>query len=194
MSVSLRKGQKISLSKEKAGLSKIGVGLGWDAASSTGGFFKRTQTIDCDATAFALINGKLKSNKDIVYFGNLKHYTDAIKHMGDNLTGDGAGDDETIYIDLDTLPDEYDCIVILCNIYHADQKRQNFGMIKNAFIRIYDRLTNEELCRFNLSDDYSDSTAVIFGEVYHHNGEWKFNAIGQGTSDKSIQEVAKRYS
>lgn len=194
MSVSLRKGQKISLSKEKAGLSKIGVGLGWDAASSTGGFFKRTKTIDCDATAFALINGKLKSNKDIVYFDNLKHYTDAIKHMGDNLTGDGAGDDETIYIDLDTLPNEYDRIVILCNIYHADQKRQNFGMIKNAFIRIYDRMTNEELCRFNLSDDYSDSTAVIFGEVYHHNGEWKFNAIGQGTSDKSIHEVAKRYS
>ena len=194
MSVNLKKGQKINLSKEKEGLSRVIVGLGWDAAERTGGFFSRKPaSIDCDASAFVLQNGHLNGRDDIVYFAHLDHPSDAIHHMGDNLTGDGDGDDEQIVVDLKKLPDAYDRVVVVCNIYHAHAKRQNFGMICNAFIRICDAATGQELCRFNLTDDYSSATAVIFGELYRHNGEWKFNAVGQGTSDGSISEVARRY-
>ena len=114
--------------------------------------------------------------------------------MGDNLTGEGDGDDEQIVIDLARVPQEYDRIVLVVNIYQAMKRKQHFGLIQNAFIRLVDGSTNKEMCRYNLTDDYSGMTAVIFGEVYRHNGEWKFNAIGQGTNDPGLGELADRFS
>ena len=195
MSVSLQKGQKVSLSKDNAGLSKVMIGLGWDEVQQKkkGFFSAKPQAIDCDASAFLLIDGKLRDKKDIVYFGNLRHPSGTVQHMGDNLTGAGEGDDEQILVDLAQVPSEYDRIVVVVNIYQAVQRKQHFGLIQNAFIRLVDGRNNTEMCRYNLTDDYSGMTAMIFGEVYRHNGEWKFNAIGQGTTDPGIGELANRY-
>ena len=195
MSVSLQKGQKVSLSKDNAGLSKVMIGLGWDEVQQKkkGFFSAKPQDIDCDASAFLLIDGKLRDKKDIVYFGNLRHPSGTVQHMGDNLTGAGEGDDEQILVDLAQVPSEYDRIVVVVNIYQAVQRKQHFGLIQNAFIRLVDGRNNTEMCRYNLTDDYSGMTAMIFGEVYRHTGEWKFNAIGQGTTDPGIGELANRY-
>lgn len=194
MSVKLQKGQKVSLSKDHAGLSRIVVGLGWDEVQQSGGFFApKPQDIDCDAFALLLVNGKITSNEDIVYFGNLSHKSGTVKHMGDNLTGAGDGDDEQIVIDLNSVPQQYDRIVLAVNIYKAFERRQHFGMIQNAFIRLVDARNNNEMCIYNLTENYSGKTAMLFGEVYRYNGEWKFNAIGQGTTDGSIGDFAKRY-
>ena len=195
MSISLQKGQKVSLTKENAGLSNILIGLGWDEAKrARGGFFApKPQPIDCDASALLLKGGKLYDKSDIIYFGNLQHKTGAVWHMGDNLTGAGDGDDEQIVVDLSRLPQEYDRIVLVVNIYQALQRKQHFGMIENAFIRLVDGKTNREMCKYNLTENYSGMTAMIFGEVYRHNGEWKFSAIGQGTNDPGIGQLAQRY-
>ncbi len=195
MSVSLQKGQKVSLSKEHAGLSKMMVGLGWDEAQKAkGGFFaSKPKPIDCDASALLLKNGRLCDKSDIIYFGNLGHKTGAVQHMGDNLTGAGDGDDEQILVDLGQIPAEYDRIVIVVNIYQAVQRKQHFGMIQNAFIRLVDQRNNSEMCKYNLTDNYSGMTAMIFGEIYRHNGEWKFSAVGQGTTDPGLGELANRY-
>ena len=197
MSISLQKGQKISLTKDNSTLDKIILGLGWDQASKDNGvffsMFGKKANIDCDATAMLLQNSKMIDKKDIVYFGNLKHYTDSVRHTGDNLTGEGEGDDEQIIVELKKIPQNYDKIVIVVNIFKAKDRNQHFGMIKNAFIRLIDTKTNKEMCRYNLTDDYSGCTALIFGEVYRHNEEWKFNAIGQGTTDDGIGELAARY-
>lgn len=194
MSISLQKGQKVSLSKDNAGLSKVIIGLGWDEVERRRGFFApKPQPIDCDATAFLLQNGKLANKDDVVYFGNLRHKSGTVQHMGDNLTGAGDGDDEQIIVDLARVPAQYDRIVIIVNIYQARQRQQHFGLIRNAFIRLVDGRNNREMCKYNLTEDYSGRTAMIFGEVYRHNGEWKFNAIGQGTDDNSIGDVVNRY-
>lgn len=195
MSVKLQKGQKVSLSKEHAGLSKVIVGLGWDEVQQQrrGLFAPKPQDIDCDAFALLLVNGKLTNNQDIVYFGNLTHKSRSVKHMGDNLTGAGEGDDEQIVIDLNSVPSQYDRIVLAVNIYKAYDRRQHFGMIQNAFIRLVDGRNNNEMCIYNLTENYSGMTAMLFGEVYRYNGEWKFSAIGQGTNDRSIGDFAKRY-
>lgn len=198
MSISLQKGQKVSLSKESVGLSRVVIGLGWDEAPRKKGGFLSALTssnaaIDCDASALVLTGGKVVDKGDIVYFGNLRHRSGTINHNGDNLTGAGAGDDEQIVVDLANVPAQYDKIVLVVNIYQAVQRRQHFGMIQNAFIRLVDARDNRELCRYNLTDDYSDMTALIFGEVYRHNGEWKFNAIGQGTTDPGLKELVNRY-
>ena len=195
MSVSLQKGQKVSLSKEHAGLSRMMVGLGWDEAQKAkGGFFApKPKPIDCDASALLLKNGRLCDKSDIVYFGNLGHKTGALQHMGDNLTGAGDGDDEQILVDLGKIPAEYDRIVMVVNIYQAVQRKQHFGMIQNAFIRLIDQRNNGEMCKYNLTEDYSGMTAMIFGEIYRHNGEWKFSAVGQGTTDPGLGELANRY-
>lgn len=201
MSVSLKKGQKVSLSKEsKDGLSTVLVGLGWDEApQKSGGFLSSlfsggSQNIDCDSSALMLKNGKLTGTQDVIYFGNLEHKSGTVTHLGDNLTGAGDGDDEQIIVNLAKVPAEYDRIVIVVNIYQAMQRKQHFGMIRNAFIRIVDSRNNQELCRFNLSDDYTGMTAMIFGELYRaDNGEWKFNAIGQGTTDPGLKELLQRY-
>ena len=195
MSVKLQKGQKVSLSKDNAGLSRIIVGLGWDEVQqqSRGFFAPKPQPIDCDAFALLLQNGMLLDTRDVVYFGNLTHMSGAVKHMGDNLTGAGDGDDEQIMIDLNAVPAQYDRIVLAVNIYQAHKKNQHFGMIQNAFIRLVDARNNNEMCIYNLTENYSGQTAMLFGEVYRHNGEWKFNAVGQGTTDGSIGDFAKRY-
>lgn len=201
MSVSLQKGQKVSLSKGNDGLDSVMVGLGWDAASKKnkkggllGGLLGGSQpSIDCDASVLMLQNGKMMDKHDIVYFGNLRHRSGTVTHCGDNLTGDGDGDDEQIIVDLAKVPAEYDRIVLVVNIYNAVQKRQDFGMIQNAYIRIIDRRTNQEMCKYNLSENYDGMTAMIFGEIYRHNGEWKFNAIGQGTTDPGLGELIQRY-
>ena len=206
MSVSLQKGQKVNLSKDNAGLAKVIVGLGWDEAKPSGGggggFFATLfggaatthQAIDCDASAIMLKNGKFVDRTDLVYFGNLKHKSGTVNHMGDNLTGEGEGDDEQIVIDLSRVPAEYDKIVIVVNIYQAVQRKQHFGMIENAFIRLVDARNNKEMCKYNLTGNYSGMTAMIFGEIYRHNGEWKFNAMGNGTTDPGIGELCRRFS
>ena len=200
MSISLQKGQKVSLSKDNAGLAKVIVGLGWDEvkSSSGGGLFSslfkaQPKPIDCDASAIMLKNGKFVDQKDLVYYGNLRHKSGTVNHQGDNLTGEGEGDDEQIIIDLSKVPQEYDNIVIVVNIYQAVQRNQHFGLIENAFIRLVDARNNKEMCKYNLTDDYSGMTAMIFGEVYRHNGEWKFSAIGQGTKDPGLVELCRRY-
>ena len=207
MSVSLQKGQKVNLSKDNAGLAKVIVGLGWDEAKPSGGggggFFATLfgggaatthQAIDCDASAIMLKNGNFVDRTDLVYFGNLKHKSGTVNHMGDNLTGEGEGDDEQIVIDLSRVPAEYDKIVIVVNIYQAVQRKQHFGMIENAFIRLVDARNNKEMCKYNLTENYSGMTAMIFGEIYRHNGEWKFNAMGNGTTDPGIGELCRRFS
>lgn len=200
MSVKLTKGQKVSLTKEAPGLSNIMIGLGWDEARpQSSGFFGAlfsapVQDIDCDASAILLQNGKFVDKRDVVYFGNLRHYSNSVIHTGDNLTGAGDGDDEQILIDLKNVPLMYDRIVIVVNIYAAYNRKQDFGMIRNAFVRVVDSSTQRELFRYDLSENYPGMTAMIFGEVYRHNGEWKFNAVGAGTRDGSISELAKRYT
>ncbi len=194
MSVRLQKGQKVSLSKEKPGLSAVIVGLGWDAVQQERRLFApKPKDIDCDAFALLLTNGKLTSKDDIVYFGNLRHKSDAVMHMGDNLTGEGDGDDEQIVIDLNRVPEQYDKIILAVNIYKAYARHQHFGMIENAFIRLVDGRNNSEICIYNLSENYNGQTAMLFGEVYRYQGEWKFGAIGQGTNDGSIGDFVKRY-
>ena len=195
MSISLQKGQKVSLSKENAGLSTVLVGLGWDEAPQKRGFLglKTQQDIDCDASAILLKDGKLRNNGDLVYFGNLVHKSGTVRHMGDNLTGAGEGDDEQILMDLSKIPAEYDRIVIVVNIYDAVRRKQQFCLIRNAFIRLVDGRNNREMCKYNLTEDYSGMTAMIFGEIYRYNGEWKFSAIGQGTNDPSLGDLCKRY-
>ena len=203
MSISLRKGQKVSLSKESAGLSRVIVGLGWDEVkqpSAEGGFFAalfggspRRADIDCDASAILLKNGHLRDDKDIVYFGNLSHFSGTVLHQGDNLTGEGEGDDEQIIIDLAKVPEVYDRIVIVVNIYEAVPRQQHFGMIENAFVRLVDARNQKEICRYNLTENYSGMTAMIFGEIYRHNDEWKFSAVGQGTTDPGLVDLARRF-
>ena len=195
MSVNLQKGQKVELRKSNGGtLRRVMVGLGWDEVQRSRGFFApKPQDIDCDASAFICMSGRLRDVSDVVYFGNLTHKSGCVRHMGDNLTGAGEGDDEQIMVDLASLPSQYDKIVVVVNIYQAMQRRQHFGLIRNAFIRICDAETNQELCKYNLSENYDGMTAMVFGELYRYNGTWKFNAIGQATQDNSVGDLAKRF-
>ncbi|OOB77020.1 MAG: stress protein [Epulopiscium sp. Nuni2H_MBin003] len=196
MSISLKKGEKISLSKGNDGLSKIIVGLGWDEGKKATGLFasfKKSHHVDCDASAVILEDQKLTNNTQIVYFKNLQHSSGAVIHLGDNLTGEGTGDDEEIIVDLSKLPINYNSIVFIVNIYQAKERKQHFGMIENAFIRIIDARNNKELCRYSLTDSYVDMTAMIIGEVYREGIEWKFNALGEGTTDAHLGQVVQRY-
>ena len=186
MSVNLQKGQKIDLTKNNPSLKRIMVGLGWDASNNSA-------NIDCDASAFLCRNGKLVKENDIICYYHLEHKSKAVIHMGDNLTGDGNGDDEQILIDLSKVPEVYDKIVFVANIYECLSRKQHFGMIENAFIRIVDVDTHTELCRYNLSENYDTMTAMIFGEVYRKDGEWKFNAVGQATKDPNIKSLSKKF-
>ena len=176
MSISLQKGQKVSLTKDNPGLKKVVVGLGWDVnAFDTGGDF------DLDAAAFLLTDrGKVSRQEDFIYFGNLTHPSGSVQHMGDNLTGAGEGDDEQIRVDLSKVPEHITKIAFTVTIYEPEQRRQNFGQINNAFIRIYNEDTGEEMLRYDLGEDFSIETAAVFGEVYKNGSEWKFNAIGSG--------------
>lgn len=188
MAISLSKGQKVDLTKGNAGLSKIIVGLGWDVNKYDGG-----AQFDLDASAFLLgANGKVPSDKDFIFYGNLKHDSGAVEHQGDNLTGEGEGDDEQIKVDLSKVPANIDKIDFTVTIYEADVRRQNFGMVSNAFIRIVDEVSNNELIRFDLGEDFSIETALVVGELYRHNGEWKFNAIGSGFAG-GLYALCKNY-
>jgi tellurium resistance protein TerD len=176
MPISLQKGQKVNLTKDNPGLKNVVVGLGWDVnAFDTGGDF------DLDAAAFLLTDsGKVSRQEDFVFYGNLKHPSGGVEHLGDNRTGAGEGDDEQIKIDLSKIPDNITKIAFTATIYEPEKRRQNFGQISNAFIRIYNEATGEELLRYDLGEDFSIETAAVFGELYKNGNEWKFNAIGSG--------------
>lgn len=176
MAVSLSKGQKVDLTKGNPGLSKLVIGLGWDTNKYDGG-----AAFDLDAAAFLLGgNGKAASDADFVFFGNLKHVSGGVEHMGDNLTGEGDGDDEQIKVNLASVPATVEKIDFTVTIYEAEERKQNFGQVSNAYIRIVDESSNAELIRYDLGEDFSVETAVVVGELYRNNGEWKFNAIGSG--------------
>jgi stress response protein SCP2 len=199
MSVNLQKGQKVDLRKsDKEVLKRVMVGLGWDQVKQKKGFFSflsAPQDIDCDASAILCKNGKLcEFKEDVVFYNNLRHYTGSVEHQGDNLTGEGDGDDEQIFVDLGTLPSEYDRIVFVVTIYQAVERRQHFGLLENAFIRICDSSNGSEFCKFNLSENYAGKTAMIVGEMIKIGGEWKFNAIGTPTNDNGIAEIAQRFA
>lgn len=182
MTISLVKGQKMDLTKGNPGLKNLIVGLGWDVNRGTGSAF------DLDSAALCLnAQGKLASDTDMIFFGNLKHNSNAIRHSGDNLTGVGDGVDETITVELDKVPSDIDKIVFDVSIYQANSRRQNFGQVNNAFIQVVDKDTGTELLRYDLSEDYSVETSVLIGEIYRHNGEWKFNAKGEGITGELAQ-------
>jgi tellurium resistance protein TerD len=175
MSVSLSKGGNVSLSKEEPGLSKVLIGLGWDTRTTDGADF------DLDASAFLLNGtGRVRSDGDFIFYHNLRSADGSVEHTGDNRTGEGEGDDESIKIDLARIPGDIQKIAVSVTIHEGDTKRQNFGMISNAFIRVVNDATGREIARYDLAEDASTETAMIFGEVYRHNNEWKFRAVGQG--------------
>ena len=176
MPINLQKGQKVDLTKGNPSLKNIMVGLGWDV-----NVFDSGADFDLDAAAFMVgENGKCPTEKEVIFYGNLEHSSGALKHMGDNLTGEGEGDDEQIEVDLTNIPANVSRVVFTVTIYDAEVRRQNFGQVSNAFIRIVDVATDRELIRYDLGEDFSIETAVVVGELYRHNGEWKFNAIGSG--------------
>ncbi|TDE20473.1 TerD family protein [Actinomadura sp. 6K520] len=175
MGVSLAKGGNVSLTKAAPNLTAVTVGLGWDVRATTGADF------DLDASALMLAStGKVISDHHFVFFNNLRSPDGSVEHTGDNLTGEGEGDDESINVDLNGVPPECDRIVFPVSIYDADNRHQSFGQVRNAFIRIVNRTDGNELARFDLTEDASTETAMVFGELYRHNGEWKFRAVGQG--------------
>ena len=176
MAISLKKGQKVDLTKSNPGLSKILIGLGWDTNKYDGG-----SDFDLDSSVFLLgADSKVTDGGDFIFFNNLKHASGSVEHLGDNLTGAGDGDDEEIKIDLSKVPANIEKIAFTVTIYEADERKQNFGQVENAFIRVFDEQNNKELIRYDLDEDFSVETAVIVGELYRNKGEWKFNAVGSG--------------
>ena len=176
MSVSLSKGQRVDLTKGRPSLKNILVGLGWDINHYDG-----EADFDLDASVFMTKeNGKVGKDEDFIFYGNLEHSSKSVKHMGDNRTGEGDGDDEVIKIKLDKIPSDYETLVVTVTIYDAESRLQNFGMVGNAYVRVVDEETGEELIRFDLSEDFSTETALVVAEIYKHNGEWKFKAVGSG--------------
>ena len=175
MAVSLVKGGNVSLSREAPGLNQIDIGLGWDARGTEGAEF------DLDASAFLLTGtGKVRSDTDFIFFNNKASSDGSVQHQGDNRTGDGDGDDEVISVQLSRVPDTVSRLAITVTIYEHEARRQNFGQVNNAFIRIVNRTDGREIARYDLSEDYSTETAMVFGELYRHSDEWKFKAVGQG--------------
>lgn len=183
----LRKGERISLTKDNPNLDKIHVGLGWDVNESG------TYDFDLDASVFMLgENEKIQDTRHFVFFNNLQSPEGAIKHTGDNRTGDGDGDDEAIKVQLSKIPKSIQKLVFTVTIYDAKVRQQNFGQVDNAFIRIEDEATGRELIRYDLTEDYSSATSIIAGELYRHGDEWKFNAKGEGLKEE-IEGVCRRY-
>jgi tellurium resistance protein TerD len=175
MGVSLTKGGNVSLTKEAPGLTNVVVGLGWDVRSTTGTDF------DLDASAILVgANGKVISDKHFVFFNNLTSPDGTVEHTGDNLTGEGEGDDEAIKVNLAGVAADVDKVVFPVSIYDADARQQNFGQVRNAFIRVVNAADNKEITRYDLTEDASTETAMVFGELYRNGAEWKFRAVGQG--------------
>lgn len=176
MPINLQKGQKVDLTKSAPGLNNILVGLGWDTNRYDGG-----ADFDLDCTVFLLgADGHVTSQSDFVFYGNLKHNSGSVTHLGDNLTGEGDGDDEQVVIELSKVPAHVERIAFAVTIYQAQERNQNFGQVSNAFIRVVSQTGNEELIRYDLGEDFSIETAIVVAELYRHNGEWKFNAVGSG--------------
>jgi len=205
MAINLQKGQRVDLTKGNPGLSKIMVGLGWDPVQKSGGgggLFGGLfggggsgANVDCDASVIMLGgNDKLQNNNDVIYFGNLKSKDGSVIHSGDNLTGDGDGDDEQVSIELGRVPGHVEKLVFVVNIYDAVKRKQHFGMIRNAFIRVVNPTNNQELIKYNLTDDYSGKTSLIVGEIYRHGNDWKFAAVGTGTNASGLSEVVRSYT
>lgn len=177
--ISLVKGENINLTKDNPGLSKVLLGLGWDANDGS------SHAFDLDAMLLALkADGKVRRDSDFVYYGNLTGVDGAVKHTGDNLTGAGDGDDEQIKVDLAAVPADIDRLTLLVDIYQAASRgNQNFGQVKNAFIRLVDEATGTEIVRYDLAEDFSRETTVLFADLYRNDGEWKFKALGTGSQD-----------
>ena len=176
MAITLSKGQKVSLTKGNPGLKHIVVGLGWDTNKYDGGV-----DFDLDSAAFLLDeNGKVNADTDFVFYNNLKHSSGAVEHLGDNLTGEGDGDDEQVKVDLSLVPQNISKIAFTVTIHEALERRQNFGQVSNSYVRVIDEDTNQELLNYELGEDFSIETAIVVCEIYRHNGEWKFNALGSG--------------
>lgn len=187
MGVSLSKGGNVSLTKEAPGLRTVVVGLGWDVRTTTGSDF------DLDASAIVVgASGKVLSDKHFVFFNNLTSPDGAVEHTGDNLTGAGEGDDEQVKVDLGALGAEVDKIVFPVSIYDADARSQSFGQVRNAFIRVLDSADDKELARYDLSEDASTETAMVFGELYRNGADWKFRAVGQGYAS-GLSGIARDY-
>ncbi len=175
MSVSLSKGGNVSLSKEDPGLTRILIGLGWDTRTTDGTDF------DLDASAFLLAVGdKVRGDDDFIFYNNLRSADGSVEHTGDNRTGEGDGDDEALTVELSTVPADVQKIAVAVTIHDGEARRQSFGMVSNAFIRIVNDVTGRELSRYDLAEDASTETAMIFGEIYRHSGDWKFRAVGEG--------------
>ena len=201
MSVNLSKGQKVNLSKQRNGLSKVMVGLGWDEVQQRRGLFApKPQDIDCDAFAILLgydghlINHATKLTDCTVFFNNLRWPNGSIQHMGDNLTGAGEGDDEQIFVDLNNVPYDVGSIVFAVNIYEAFKRNQHFGMIRNAFIRVVDFDRQIELCRFNLSEHYMNQTALIAGGLIRTEDGWEFRTDGTAARVESLVDVVSAFA
>ncbi|MFC9327479.1 TerD family protein [Kitasatospora sp. NPDC057015] len=187
MGVSLAKGGNVSLTKEAPGLTAVIVGLGWDVRSTTGADF------DLDASALLCTEGgRVVSDQHFVFFNNLRSPDGSVEHSGDNLTGGGDGDDEQIKVDLSTVPGNVAKVVFPVSIYDADARLQNFGQVRNAFIRIVNQANGSELARYDLTEDASSETAMVFGELYRYGAEWKFRAIGQGYAS-GLRGIASDY-
>ena len=175
MAISLTKGGNVNLSKEAPTMTKMVVGLGWDTRATDGAAF------DLDAVGFVLgANGKVRADSDFIFFNNKQNAEGSVLHGGDNRTGEGDGDDETIIIDLSKMPADAEKVAVCVVIYDAETRRQNFGQVSRAYVRVLNDANQQEVARYDLSEDGSTEAAMIFGEVYRHNGEWKFKAIGQG--------------
>lgn len=194
MSVNLKKGGRLSLTKERPGLNRVVVGLGWDPVKTRGFFDFKEVDIDCDASAILCRNGKYSDIDDLVYFGRLHHKSGAVEHLGDNLTGEGDGDDEQIIVDLKDLPSDVDRIIFTVNIFRGKRKGQSFDKIENAFIRVIDDRDDTELVHYNLTENFKGMHSVVAGEIYLHNGEWRFAAIGEGFNTDDIGELASRFA
>ena len=187
MAISLQKGGNVNLSKEAPGLVNLKVGLGWDTRATDGAAF------DLDGCVFLLNQaGKVRSDTDFIFYNNLKSTDGSVEHSGDNRTGQGDGDDETVSIDLSKVPADVDRIVMAVTIHDAETRRQNFGMVGKAFIRCVNASNNTEIARYDLSEDSSTEAAMIFGEVYRNGADWKFRAIGQGFNG-GLGPLAKNY-
>ena len=187
MAISLQKGGNVNLSKEAPGLARLQVGLGWDVRATDGAAF------DLDGVVFLLNQaGKVRSDADFIFYNNLKSADGSVSHSGDNRTGAGEGDDETVTIELSRVPADVERIVLAVTIHEADVRRQNFGMVGKAFIRCVNGANNGEIARYDLSEDGSTEAAMIFGEVYRNGADWKFRAIGQGFNG-GLGPLAKNY-
>jgi tellurium resistance protein TerD len=187
MGVSLSKGGNVSLTKEAPHMTAVSVGLGWDIRTTTGTDF------DLDASAIAVgTDKKVLSDKHFVFFNNLTSPDGSIEHTGDNTTGEGEGDDEVINVNLAAVPPEVDSIVFPVSIYDADSRSQSFGQVRNAFIRVVDQSNRNEIARYDLSEDASTETAMVFGELYRNGSEWKFRAVGQGYAS-GLAGIARDY-